>query len=123
MLNTPDLSKEYYPVPKPAPKGKKLPKPINRIGKKTKAWNDVRAELKPKFLAVGITSCELKRPNICWRNNALTFAHPDKRINIKEEDLGRVICICTPCHIWLEPQKDMAEIVAKIINIRKAQPQ
>lgn len=121
ILETPDLSKEFHPIPK-VYKAKKAQKPLNRIGKKTKAWNDSRAELKPKFFAVGITSCEIKRPSICWRTNALTFAHPDKRRNIKPEDIGIVILACIPCHQWLEPRKDMAEIVGKIIKNRKVQP-
>lgn len=121
-MNTPDLSKEFHPVPKPEPKQKKMAKPLNKIGKKTKAWNDVRAELKPKFFAVGITSCEIKRPSICWRNNALTFAHPDKRIRVKPEHLHIVILACTPCHQWVEPRKDMPDIVAGIIKNRKVQP-
>lgn len=122
IFETPDLSKEFYPVPKPAPKQKKLPKPINKVGKKTKAWNDARAEIKPKFFATGITSCEIKRPSICWRNNALTFAHPDKRKNIPPDDIAIVVLACTPCHQWIEPRKDMTEIIERIIKGRKVQP-
>lgn len=122
MNTTPDLSKEFHPVPKPAPKQKKLPKPLNRMGKKTIAWKETREEIKPKFFAAGITSCEIKRPKICWGKNALTFAHPDKRKNIKPDELHIVVLACTPCHIWIEPRKDMPEIIARIIKARKEQP-
>lgn len=121
MNITPDLSKEFHPQPK-VYKAKKEPKKLQPVGKKTKAWNDVRAELKIKFQRAGIMSCEIKRPSICWKNNALTFAHPDKRINIAPEDLHIVVLACTPCHQWIEPKKDMEEIIERTIKARRVQP-
>lgn len=112
-----DLSKEFHPVPKPS-KIVKMPKKINQIGKKTKEWNDVRDELKQKFYKGGIVECELRLPG-CWKNNALSFAHIDKRRKLTKEDLYKVVLACTPCHTEVEVKKDMREILERIIKNRK----
>ncbi len=116
MLNTPDLSTKYLPQPKPTPKAKKQPAPI-KPGKKTVAWEDGRAQLKAIFKDNGIVECELKRAKICWRKNALTFAHIDKRRYLTDEEIksAHSVCLlCTPCHQYVEqlPREEMKKILA-----------
>lgn len=97
---TPDLSREFYPMPKPAAKQKKAPKPLG-VGKKTTQWNVERSQLIQEFEQMGITQCEIKMEG-CWKNTALGFAHLDKRRNLTIEDLPKVVLACTPCHDTVE---------------------
>ena len=67
------------------------------------AWNRIRADLKRKFLAAGITSCEK-----CRSDYALSFAHRHSRAwyyrrDSQEEErlLGsreHVSLLCIKCH-------------------------
>lgn len=94
---------------------------INKRGPGTKAWDAERARLKPKFKAVGITTCEIQYPG-CWNDDYLGFAHDAKRR--KQPDLGKVILGCNPCHDILEnlgPERMKAE-VDRIIAGRTHQP-
>lgn len=70
-----------------------------KAGKKTKAWNKARSELKKEFEARGIVTCEIGFKD-CWHNNALSFAHTKKRRNTI--DLKRVVLACVPCHDEVE---------------------
>lgn len=117
---TPDLSQEFYPNPKPAKKGKASPKPLNKVGKKGKEDMEAREENKKEMEEMGITECEIQFPDICWKNNALTFAHPAKRRKLTKEDLRRVIVACTPCHQVIEkwPAEKMEAFVNEIIKKR-----
>jgi len=113
-----DLSKEFYPVPK-VYKAKKEPKPMNQIGKKGAEDIIARSENKEEMEKLGITSCELKYPG-CWHNNALTFAHAEKRRKLIRQDLNTVIVACSPCHAIIEilPPEEMKEIVLTTISKR-----
>jgi hypothetical protein len=117
MLETPDLTNSYHPVPK-VYKAKKEPKPI-QPGKKTIAWDNTRAVLKERFKKHGVTTCEAGLGG-CWKNNALSFAHREKRNNLKPGELTAVILVCIPCHSILEalPHKKMAKFIDKIIATR-----
>lgn len=108
-----------FAFPKPGVKQKKPPTGI-KPGKKTKAWDSARADLKKKFSEWGITECELKLEG-CWVNNALGFAHVDKRRNLVETELTEVILACTPCHTVVEkmPHEKMRELLERIINSRE----
>lgn len=88
-------------------------------GKKTKAWNNARAKIKKQFMAWGITTCELKLEG-CWKDNALGFAHLDKRRYLTAEDLTKVVLTCTPCHEQTEyiGRKEMRELLEAIIKDR-----
>lgn len=95
--------------------------PMKRVGKKTREWDTVRADLKKRFAAAGITECELKRPG-CWRNNGLGFAHSLKRRNITNpENLREVVLACNVCHDQIEalPELDMMGVVVTVIRARK----
>lgn len=88
-----------------------------KAGKKTKAWNKARKELKVEFEKLGITTCEIRFTH-CWFNNALSFAHTRKRRNVR--DLKRVVLACVPCHSIIEawPEEKMEEFLEKIIESR-----
>lgn len=111
FLETPDLSKSFNPQPKPLAKVK-MPKAVNKQGKKTKSWTDKRNELKIEFAKMKIFECELKRKG-CWHNTALGFAHAKKRRKLTIEDLKTVILVCNPCHSIIEPLQP--EVMEKIV--------
>lgn len=117
MNQTPDLSQEWHPIPKTY-RTKKPPKKLH-AGAKTKSWEDTRAELKKEFEKLGVTECEL-RLHGCWKTNALTFAHAEKRRFLAKEDLKTVILICSPCHLQIEfkPHEEMKKIVMDTIKKR-----
>lgn len=116
MIN---LSNEFYPQPKVF-KAKKQPKPIKQIGKKGKLNLDANIQMKKDFEALGITECEVKLKG-CWKSNALTFAHLDKRRYLKKEDLTTGVLACTPCHIEIEKysREKMKAFLEDIIKNRK----
>ena len=109
-----EYSKEYQL------RGKKTKKPSKLgAGKKTKAWDDARVILKKKFAEMGITKCELNYEG-CWRDNALGFAHLDKRRYLTEADLMEVVLACNECHqtIELQPRDQMRKELEAIIKSR-----
>lgn len=114
---TPDLSAEFHPQPKTF-KSKK-PKAVLKAGKKTLEWDAARKELKKLFESKGITSCELKLDN-CWRKNALTFAHIDKRQNLSPDEIYSVALACQSCHEKIErlPHEKMRKMITRIIEKR-----
>lgn len=118
LCYTPDLSQSYTPNPKPL---KKVKIPSNKLkpGEKTKEWEDIRGEVKVRFAKAKITKCELKRKG-CWKDNALTFAHTDKRRKLTKEDLYNVVLACTPCHMEVEalPAQEMKKILEGVIKKR-----
>jgi len=97
--------------------------PLKRAGKRTKEWEQIRRQLKPKFERAGITTCEF-RFNGCTRDWALGFAHVDKRRFLKGEQLAEVALACTPCHQLLEllPRDQMKIEIRSVINNRSIQP-
>lgn len=122
MLETPNLSFKYLPQPKPMRKIN-LPKPMVKIGKKMKTDAEIRKENIVRFYKIGITSCEIKMEG-CWKNNALSFAHLEKRRKLTEDDLRVVVLACIPCHSIVEQwfAGRMKKFLTEIINSRKVQP-
>ena len=114
-----DLSKEFFPQPKPLPKGKKLPKPIKKIGKKGQDSLDAVEQMKKDFAEIGVINCEANLKG-CWHNNALSFAHLDKRRYLSKEDLLVACLICVPCHTTIEAWKrdKMRSFLQDIIDRR-----
>lgn len=112
-------------------KGRKPMKRGGRLkaGKKTKQWESVRAKLKKRFAAAGITTCELHKvgrvlPHLCTYDNYLGFAHNAKRRKLTEDDLYHVILICNNAHNIIEvwPAEEMRRIVDGAIAAREVQP-
>jgi hypothetical protein len=90
-------------------------------GKKTKAWENDRRELKKEFERRGITTCEI-RFSVCWNNNALSFAHIDKRRYLTRDELRQaVVLACISCHEVVErwPREKMRAYLEGIIENRK----
>lgn len=94
-------------------------RPLPRIGKKGKAWNEARAQAKTVFKARAIVTCEAGLGG-CWRNNGLGFAHLKKRRNLKDGDLQMIVLLCNPCHDKFEilPEAEMGQRLQAIIDAR-----
>lgn len=94
-------------------------KSLSRRGKKVKLWEGIRSQLKRRFTAAGILTCELKYPG-CWFDNGLGFAHSKKRRHIQGEEIREVALLCNHCHGVAErlPEAKMAVLVRKIIAQR-----
>lgn len=93
---------------------------ISKIGAKGKAWNNARRNIKPEFEALGITRCELNYEG-CWKAEALSFAHSQRRRFITSSDsLREVVLACTFCHKILDekPREETYRIVNEIISNR-----
>lgn len=100
-------------------------KPLKRAGKRTREWERIRAKLKPRFEAAGITECEFRFGGInCWRDAGLGFAHTDKRRFLKGQELENVALACNPCHAILEimDRKQMKTEILSAIRNRERQP-
>lgn len=99
---------------------------MNKAGKKTNAWAAERAKLKVRFLAAGITTCELRGrlEHECTYDNFLGFAHDAKRTKLAPGDLSRVILIDNNAHDIIEhwPHEEMKKIVNDTIAAREVQP-
>jgi hypothetical protein len=107
---------------------------------KVEEWNEIREELKERFIRVGITSCELNLKNCTQAANfgfTWSFAHSLKRYDISTDpeqraiDMREVVYACGTCHYAIESignkdrddgQLTMAEIVRFTIGKRKIQP-
>lgn len=92
---------------------------MRRAGKKTKAWEKARAELKVEHESMGITTCELRYEG-CWNDDALGFAHAAKRRKLTSVDLKHAIVACGSCHDKIEFLKpeEMERIVNETIHNR-----
>lgn len=89
---------------------------LRRRGKKTAAWDRVRAKLKKQFFDLGIVRCEQ-----CGTDSFLSFAHRLKRRFITDEaELMTVALLCVPCHQVIEHSghESMYEAVSRIIDNR-----
>jgi len=88
-------------------------------GKKTLEWEQIRKKLKVEFEKRDITSCELRLAG-CWINNALSFAHIDKRRFLSADQLRIVVLACVPCHSLIEawPREKMRIYLENIIKNR-----
>ena len=90
------------------------------VGKKTLKWMRVRAKLKRKFDAAGITACELGYPG-CWKDESLGFAHGKKRRKLIGDELETLVVLaCNSCHDRIErlPAPAMMVIVESVIAER-----
>ena len=90
-------------------------------GRKTKEWQAVWRQLKPRFERAGVIHCELRRSNDCTPNHFLTPAHSKKRRNITTPEELREVCIaCCHCHQEIEmlPEAEMTAIVRDTISNR-----
>lgn len=94
-----------------------------KAGKRTKEWQHMREQLKPRFEAAGITRCEFRYEG-CWRDNGLSFAHTKKRRNLRDGELEVVALACIPCHNRLELLEEavMCQKVLEAIQNRICQP-
>lgn len=94
--------------------------PMKRIGRRTKAWDSVRFQLKKEFAAMGITTCEARLPG-CRYDDQLGFAHRMKRRKVVGGELRVVSLLCNPCHAVYEAlsPEGMFEAVTKLIRNRK----
>ena len=93
-----------------------------KAGRKTKAWNAVRRQLKREYEAMGITSCELRYDG-CRVDDMLSFAHGRKRRKLIGDELTSLtILACQPCHDRIEflPPDEMLRIVTETIAARLA---
>lgn len=133
MHQTPDLSQSFNPVPKVF-KLRKSVKSIKKVGKKTKAWEATKKELKPEYEKKGITFCEIgkyvnkylfKYRSLIANNRHnffLNYAHGDKRNNLKQGELKDLqVLSCIDCHTFIEklPHEEMRKIVEDIIKKRE----
>lgn len=103
---------------------KRKPKRCLFVGKKTLEWMRVRARLKRKFAALGITACELGYIG-CWKDEALGFAHGRKRRHLQGNEIeDLVILACGPCHDRIETlgPAGMLAIVQSVIAERNWNP-
>lgn len=121
MFDTPDLSKEFHPMPKTFKK-KKTPS-ILGSGKKTQQWEEGRAELKRIFQKRGITSCEIQLEG-CLKDNYLSFAHIQRRGELSAEETinpNYVVLACQPCHHTVDfelPKAKSYQLLQSIVDKR-----
>ena len=83
-------------------------------GKKTKAWDSARADLKKVYFNRGITSCELRFVGNgvvgCSGGMFLGCAHRYKRRDPKcEHTFEQTILCCTNCHQVIEYNRELSE--------------
>lgn len=87
--------------------------PLKKKGKKTRAWEKARKELKWLFLNKNITTCEVGWEG-CTHNDFLSFHHRHKRsfYDTHPDLLGefsQVLLLCTSCHHLLEYDKVLSD--------------
>lgn len=122
MFDTPDLRREFHPMPKVF-KGKKEPARLG-AGKRTNAWTDGRAVLKTKFAAWGIAKCEINLEG-CLKDDFLGFAHTERRVAIGTENIAdpsKVVLACQQCHATVDNEmrhKESKELLEKIVAARE----
>jgi hypothetical protein len=105
----------------------KIKQPRKRTKKKNQEnWQQVKAELRPKFIDAGITRCELQWPR-CTDRLFLTFAHSLRRRKIDKYDgkerarlFREVIRACSSCHGILDglEHDETTKIVRQVIEER-----
>ena len=90
-------------------------------GRKSLEWDRVRAKLVQVFYRWGITACEIRLPHDCTRTAFTGFAHPRKRIDLKEGEIWIVILACTNGHNIIEYElghQGMYDYVWEVIKDR-----
>ena len=93
---------------------------MKKLGRKSKEWESCKRQIKPKFAAAGITSCEA-----CGSDYNLQWAHARKRRHLLPGELKVVALICGRCHAAIESQSHEAMhafVMLRIIKARKVQP-
>ena len=83
-------------------------KKIGKIGKRNLEANRILKEI---YIDRGIARCELRMQG-CWGDNALGFAHKEKRWKyIKNpeglSDFNQTLLACTPCHQKIEVNREL----------------
>lgn len=124
ILETPDLSKEFYPQPKKY-KEKKEPKPLKKTGKRTEAWLVGQPKLKELFKEKGIVSCEIVLSG-CKGAYLWGFAHVQRRGRydlIELTDPHHVVFACQACHSFVDdaskmPKEKAEKLLAGIVASR-----
>lgn len=118
-----DLSKEFNPCPKTY-KTKKMPKPINKIGKKGKLNLESAKELREDAIKNDRFYCEIKLSG-CWKI-WMGAAHGKKKRKLTLEELKKfAIGACNPCHHKIEYECEkwtgmsMEQFVRYVIKNRK----
>jgi hypothetical protein len=96
------------------------PKRVLWVGKKTRRWMSVRAKLKRKFEAMGVTRCEFNFTEHCTPDNFLSFAHSKKRVDCKTDaDMEEVGLACFSCHSVLDEHMTHEEMYKAVTNVIK----
>lgn len=92
---------------------------MKRAGKKTREWENVRKEIKGRFLLADITSCE-----VCGSDFCLSFAHRKPRRYCDKEELYKVALLCQEHHQHCDSKGHdyMFNFVNSIIEKRSVQP-
>lgn len=85
-------------------------KKIGKIGRINLEANKI---LKKIYVEKGILTCELKLSG-CWKDNALGFAHREKRWKYiknpeKLSEFKETLLACNPCHDKIEHNKNLTE--------------
>ena len=87
--------------------------PLKRVGKKVKAWNKARTNLKKEYEEKGITFCELRLKG-CKGNSFLGFAHRYKRTDPRCEHIYKeTLLACVVCHDLIENNRGLTEEMFK----------
>jgi hypothetical protein len=122
-METPDLSNEFHPVPKPSKREKK-PKKAPGAGKRTNAWQKGLHDLKQAFAEHKVMDCEIRFEG-CLKNNFLGFAHVKRRVNYDEQELvdpNNVVLACQQCHYTVDyemPRGESEKLLAGLVKKRK----
>jgi hypothetical protein len=102
MNQTPNLANSFNPQPKPAPKNKKTPKPIKKVGKKGKEWIMDRAILIKDAIVEGrIERIDEVVVGICEDCKKLKPLDPDHRLKRSQggsNDKTNIDWVCRNCH-------------------------
>lgn len=94
--------------------------PMKRVGKRTAAWDNLRAKMKVEFERAGITRCEANLTG-CTGSQMLSMAHPKKRRNLVGAEMEQCALFCLTCHDKAEvlPESEMTAMVRGIIAARE----
>ena len=93
--------------------------PLNKEGRRTKAWRAAWRRLKPQLEKRGRTRCEFKFiPHVCW--GPLDPAHSKKRFKMVGDDISAVAIACRRIHNYLDQKcshEEMEALVLKAIDL------
>lgn len=110
-------------LPKPEKRGPKPKRRMNVAGVRTLEWSRVRARLKKRFAAWGITRCEFAFIG-CTRSQQLSFAHAVKRRFLSAtaapgtaEHIETVAVCCLVCHQQLDEGMSHQAMRASVLSV------